>query len=184
MALVSLQSVNGVCKGFHVTNSEVILADVQQQVLALFDKPFDTTWVYFVDGSEKHTLPTSKPFLRANTGDVLSANFRDSKTVELTFVSGDKSETFTLERNLALRDVQKLLCSTFRQRFPLMCANLKSAHRTFADFNDTPFVDAEDLDGFDVEFDTTTDMFFFDLFDRKREPSPDPFDLSAFSLDA
>ena len=39
-----------------------------------------------------------------------------------------------------------------------------------------PFVDAEDTEDIIVTFDVTSDMYFFDLFDRKKQPSCDPID--------
>ena len=39
-----------------------------------------------------------------------------------------------------------------------------------------PFVDAADTEEIIVTFDVTSDMYFFDLFDRKKQPSPDPIE--------
>ena len=78
-----------------------------------------------------------------------------------------------VKRNMPLRDVQQKLCREFRQRFPLMSANLSCAGQNFDDFNDKPFVQAEDNDEVLVTFSQTTDLYFFDCRDRRR-PTADP----------
>ena len=99
-----------------------------------------------------------------------------SNVVQLNFTSDGKTKTLAVTRSMSLREVQQMLCSAFRQRFPLMCANLKQAGELFDNFDDMPFVDAEDAEDIIVTFDVTSDMYFFDLFDRKKQPSSDPFD--------
>ena len=64
----------------------------------------------------------------------------------------------TVHRTMALRDVQKILCRAFQQRFPLMTANLVCAGNSFDNFTDMPFVTADDGDEIQVNFDQTSGM--------------------------
>ena len=109
-------------------------------------------------------------------------------SVTIVVVRGEKAVEVEVIRAVELRHVQKCLCSAFRERFPLMCASLTdSGGRVFDDFNDTPFKDAEPNDIYEVAFELTRDMFWFDWADRKCTPSPDPLtddsELYSFSLE-
>ena len=108
--------------------------------------------------------------------------------VKVVILRGDESVEVEVLRNVELRHVQKYLCRAFRERFPLMCASLTdSGGQTFGDFNDTPFKDAEPNDIFEVAFELTRNMYWFDWADRKCAPSPDPLsddsELYLFSLE-
>ena len=110
------------------------------------------------------------------------------ETVKVVILSGGESVEMEVLRDVQLRHVQKCLCNAFRERFPLMCASLTdSGGQTFDDFNDTPFKDAEPNDIFEVAFELTRDMYWFDWADRKCTPSPDPLsddsELYLFSLE-
>ena len=77
-------------------------------------------------------------------------------------------------REVELRYVQRVLCNTFNERFPLMCAILSDSEgHIFDDFNDKPFEHARPNDVFNVEFELTRDMFWFDWADRKGDGSRD-----------
>ena len=78
--------------------------------------------------------------------------------VHVKFLSMDREVEMTVRRSMALRDVQKKLCKAFQQRFPLMTASLVCAGNTFDNFNDMPFVTADDGEEIQVTFDQTSDM--------------------------
>ena len=111
------------------------------------------------------------------------------ETVTVVILRGDESVEVEVLRKVELKHVQQCLCNAFHERFPLMCANLADAEgRTFEDFNDTPFKDAEPNEIFKVTFELTRDMFWFDWADRRCTPSPqdplcDECELSLFSLE-
>ena len=86
------------------------------------------------------------------------------ESVTIVVMRGDEAVEVEVLRAVELRHIQKCLCNTFHERFPLMCATLtNSEERTFDDFNDTPFKDAEQ-----------NDMFGFDWAEKKCTCSPDP----------
>ena len=73
-----------------------------------------------------------------------------------------------LPKTTQLRDVQKDLCDSFKERFPKKLASLKVYDKTYDDFMDCPF---EDVLGEQIEvlvtFQDTKDPYFYDLIDRK-----------------
>ena len=81
-----------------------------------------------------------------------------ANNVYVKFYSSDRQFEMTVRRSMASRDVQKELCKAFQQRFPLMTASLVCAGNTFDNFNDMPFVTADDGDEIQVNFDQTSDM--------------------------
>ena len=110
------------------------------------------------------------------------------KTVTVVILRGDESVEVEVLREVELRHVQKCLCNAFHERFPLMCANLANSEgRTFDDFNDTPFKNAEPNEIYEITFELTRDMFWFDWADRKCTHSPDPLrddsEMQMFSLE-
>ena len=109
-----------------------------------------------------------------------------NESVTIVVIRGEEAVEVEVLRAVELRHVQKCLCNAFRERFPLMCASLTDSEgQTFDDFNDTPFKDAEPNDIFEVAFELTRDMYWFDWADRRCTPSPDPLsdDLYLFSLE-
>lgn len=109
-------------------------------------------------------------------------------TVIVVAVRGETSVEVEVLRKVELRDIQKDMCNAFKERFPLMCAILTDSNgQIFDDFNDTPFKDAEPNQVYEVTFELTRDMFWFDWGHRKCTPSPEPFsddsELHLFSLD-
>ena len=123
----------------------------------------------------------------ANPGPML-VNQPAEDTVMVVVWRGEESVEVEVLRKVELRHVPKCLCNAFHERFPLMCASLThSEGRTFDDFNDTPFKDAEPNDIYEVAFELTRDMFWFDWADRKCTYSPDPLcddpEMHLFSLD-
>ena len=110
------------------------------------------------------------------------------ESVTIVVVRGEKAVEVEVLRAVELRHVQKCLCNAFRERFPLMCASLTDAEgQKFDDFNDMPFKNTEPNEIYEVAFELTRDMFWFDWADRKFTPSPDPFcddsELYLFSLE-
>ena len=109
-------------------------------------------------------------------------------TVIVVAVRGETSVEVEVPRKVELRDIQKDMCNAFKERFPLMCAILTDSNgQIFDDFNDTPFKDAEPNQVYEVTFELTRDMFWFDWGHWKCTPSPEPFsddsELHLFSLD-
>ena len=107
---------------------------------------------------------------------------RQSATVkeklEVAFSYAGETKILMVQRSQALRDVQQLLCRAFHQHFPMQAASLKIAGILYDDFEDMPFITLEDarMPEVDVEFELASDMYHFDMIDRRRQPSPDPFD--------
>ena len=81
-----------------------------------------------------------------------------ANNVYVKFYSSDREFEMTVHRTMALRDVQKTLCRAFQHRFHLMTASLVCAGNSFDNFNDMPFVTADDGDEIQVNFDQTSDM--------------------------
>ena len=81
-----------------------------------------------------------------------------ANNVYVKFYSSDREFEMTVHRTMALRDVQKTLCRAFQQRFPLMTASLVCAGASFDNFKDYPFVDADDGEDIQVNFEQTSDM--------------------------
>ena len=98
--------------------------------------------------------------------------------LEVTFNYAGDTKILMVKRSQALRDVQQLLCRAFYQRFPMQAASLEIAGVVYDDFEDMPFLTLEDVETPDVkvEFELASDMYHFDMIDRRRQPSPDPFD--------
>ena len=98
--------------------------------------------------------------------------------LEVAFNYAGETRLLMVQRSQALRDVQQLLCRAFYQRFPMQAASLKIAGVVYDDFEDMPFLTLEDVETPDVkvEFELASDMYHFDMIDRRRQPSPDPFD--------
>ena len=109
-------------------------------------------------------------------------------SVIVVVVRGETSVEFEVLRKVELRDIQKDLCNAFKERFPLMCAILTDSNgQIFDEFIDTPFKDAEPNQVYEVTFELTRDMFWFDWGHRKCSPSPEPLsgdsELHFFSLE-
>ena len=173
---VFMLSLDGRREPFVVTNPEITLNDMQKEVLDLFEKTNSDTWVSLILEKETFTCPDCQPLLLAENGDMLETIFynkRKSNAVELKFrAEEDNVVTIIVERTMALRDLQKTLCKVFRQRFPLMSASVVCAGTSFDDFNDMPFVYAEEEEEVIVSFTRASDMYFFDqVFRRGGRPS-------------
>ena len=109
---------------------------------------------------------------------VESAEATVKEEMEVAFNYAGETKILMVKRSQALRDVQQLLCRAFYQRFPMQAASLKIAGTVYEDFEDMPFLTLEDAETQDaqVEFELASDMYHFDVIDRRRRPSPDPID--------
>ena len=159
---IHLQNLEGRLEPLTVTSPKATLEELQEPILQLFEKNISaTTWVSLTMESDTYTTPKSQPFLHVTNDDVLQAIFMKSEaanSVDVKFLSLDREVEMTVRRSMALRDVQKKLCKAFQQRFPLMTASLVCAGNSFDNFNDMPFVTADDGDEIQVNFDMTSDM--------------------------
>ena len=107
-----------------------------------------------------------------------------AETVTIVVTRGKEAIDVEVPRNVELRHLQKGLCNAFHERFPLMSASLTNCEgRNYDDFADTPFTDAEPNETYEVAFELTRDMFWFDWADRRCTQSPDPLcDISEMHL--
>ena len=80
------------------------------------------------------------------------------ENVVVKFYSSVREIEMAVRKTITLRDVQKKLCKAFQQRFPLMTATLICAGERFDDFNDYPFVEANDGEEIQINFVQTSDM--------------------------
>ena len=111
-----------------------------------------------------------------------------NESVTIVVIRGEEAVEVEVLRAVELRHVQKSLCNAFHERFPLMSATLTNSEgRVFDDFNDTPFKEAEANEIYEVAFELTRDIFWFDWADRRCTHSPDPSsddsELFFFSLE-
>ena len=157
---IHLHTLEGRMEPLSVTRSDVTLEEMQEPILRLFEKNIPT-WVSLTMEGETYTTPKSQPFLGVTKGDVLQAIFMKSEagiSVDVKFLSLDREFEMTVHRTMALRDVQETLCRAFQQRFPLMTASLVCAGASFDNFKDYPFVDVDDGEDIQVNFEQTSDM--------------------------
>ena len=119
-----------------------------------------------------HSISGTRESLVVETAD---ATLKEK--LEVAFNYAGETKILMVQRSQALRDVQQLLCRAFYQRFPMQAASLKIAGVVYDDFEDMPFLTLEDVGTPDVkvEFELASDMYHFDITDRRRQPSPDPF---------
>ena len=84
------------------------------------------------------------------------------------FSSGTKLFELPVQPEADLRSLQKQLCELFGQRFPKMMAAIRIGGERFDEFGDKPFGNVQDGETVEVEFEQTTDPFFYDLADRTQ----------------
>ena len=84
------------------------------------------------------------------------------------FSSGLKLAHLPVQPEADLRSLQKELCQLFGQPFPKMMATVRVDGERFDDFGDTPFCAVQDGAQVEVEFERTTDPYFYDLADRTQ----------------
>ena len=159
---IHLHTLEGRVEPLKVSRSEITLEEIQEPILQLFGKNVPASiWVSLTMENETYTTPSCQPFLHVANGAAMNTIFAESETddnVYVKFYSSDRQFEMTVRRSMALRDVQKKLCKAFQQRFPLMTASLVCAGNSFDNFNDMPFVTADDGDEIQVNFDQTSDM--------------------------
>ena len=160
--VIHLHTLEGRVERLKVTRSEMTLEEMQEPILRLFEKNIPaTTWVSLTMENESYTTPSCQPFLHVTSGDVMNTLFVRSETDEnvvVKFYSSDREIEMAVRKTITLLDVQKKLCKAFQQRFPLMTATLICAGERFDDFNDYPFVEANDGEEIQINFVQTSDM--------------------------
>ena len=157
---IHLQNLEGRLEPLTVTRPKATLEELQEPILQLFEKNIPT-WVSLTMENESYTTPSCQPFLHVTSGDVMNTLFVRSETDEnvvVKFYSSDREIEMAVRKTITLRDVQKKLCKAFQQRFPLMTATLICAGERFDDFNDYPFVEANDGEEIQINFVQTSDM--------------------------
>ena len=157
---IHLHTLEGRMEPLSVTRSDVTLEEMQEPILRLFEKNIPT-WVSLALEGEIFSNANCQPFLHVTSGDVMNTLFVRSETDEnvvVKFYSSDREVEMAVRKTITLRDVQKKLCKAFQQRFPLMTATLICAGERFDDFNDYPFVEANDGEEIQINFVQTSDM--------------------------
>jgi hypothetical protein len=89
--------------------------------------------------------------------------------VRLRFVCGGRSVNLELQTEARLRDVQQVLCKSFRQAFPKTKASVLVGGKTYEEFQGQPFLTAGDDDEVEVSFAPTDDPFGPQLHEQVRE---------------
>ena len=77
------------------------------------------------------------------------------------------------DKAVRLRDLQELLCTTFKYPFPRMMASLTVCGTTHDEFFSQPFAKGVPDEPCVVAFFPSDDPFFYDLRDRKMRPPRD-----------
>ena len=85
----------------------------------------------------------------------------DCVTVQLCSINGVQ-QALRFSRNASLGEMQKKLCSTFSQQFPIRQATLVVDGRAYNDFLDKPLAAAKENESVSVLFSATTNMFHID----------------------
>ena len=85
---------------------------------------------------------------------------------------GSEPRELEVETGASLRQVQKLLCGLFAERFPVMKADVVVRGELFRNFMDHPFLECQDGDEIQVAFSLSDDPFFYDLADRRSPDVP------------
>ena len=130
-----------------------------------------------IDGDVKNFGPSLVIQIRQSTHFVMI-------TVTFRAVDGKTIET-SVSKFVALRDLQRDLCSFFGARFPAMQANVEVEGRIYEAFDDVPFANCGHVCACEGErepqttstcgakaeaaviFEPTTDLYFFDQADRR-----------------
>ena len=93
--------------------------------------------------------------------------------IAVSFTRENHSLLMGVPKNCCLRDIQRDLCLSFKERFPKMLAKVTVHGVEHDDFEDMPFASVTDetVDAI-VAFEESTDPFFYDFADR-RMPKAD-----------
>ena len=89
-------------------------------------------------------------------------------TVKFQKLESTMAVEMDLPKSIQLRDLQKDLCSFFKERFPKKLAKVQVYDKIYDEFMDYPFeeVIGEEI-AVSVTFEDTTDPYFYDLQDRR-----------------
>jgi len=101
--------------------------------------------------------------------DVVSAGVSAAfpATVTLSFAWGPVQKTLSVQRTGSLGGAQSALCHAFRQRFPVMQAQVSCRGEKYDEFSDQPFKLLLQGEGVAVEFVLTDNPYFYDVVDRR-----------------
>ena len=97
--------------------------------------------------------------------DVVSASA--PATVTLNFTWGPAQKTLSVQRTGSLSGAQSAICHAFRQRFPVMQAQVSCRGEKYDEFSDQPFKLLLQGEGVAVEFVLTDNPYFYDVVDRR-----------------
>ena len=149
---------------------QATVGDLQEVVCQLFDKPFPATKIAIVANEILYDDFAACPFKTLARNTEARVLFVGKINVTIKGLNGDTNE-ISVDPSTSLRDLQSLLCKLFRQRFPATMATLVIGECLYDEFIEVPFqtcttgsVDAN------VVFSPTTDPYFYDLRDRRRQP--------------
>ena len=91
---------------------------------------------------------------------------KHSAMVWVSFRCDGVEESYDVERTSSLADVQQLLCRLYRQSFPAKKAIMTSNGLLFDVFVQYPFKNSNEGAMYEVEFENTDEVLFYDKFDR------------------
>ncbi len=86
--------------------------------------------------------------------------------MRVSFHCDDVEESCEVDRASSLADVQHFLCRLYRQSFPAKKAVLTSEDNTYDAFGQYPFKTCSEGAIFEVKFENTDEVLFYDKFDR------------------
>ena len=87
--------------------------------------------------------------------------------IRISFHTAECVVEMDVTKSISLRDLQKRLCTAFRQRFPAMKADLVIRGKRWDCFHQMPLVDCEHGEEIETIFAPTDDPYFYDLADRR-----------------
>ena len=87
--------------------------------------------------------------------------------IRISFRTADCIAEMDVSKSVPLRDLQKPLCTAFRQRFPAMKADLVIRGKRWDCFHQMPLVDCEHGEEIEIIFEPTDDPYFYDVADRR-----------------
>ena len=144
------------------------LQDLQETVCSLFGKP--STRASLVVCEHVYSELSSRPFRYCSKIRPVEARviFASGLHAVLRTAYGESHEV-AVEPGTSLRDLQRVLCKLFRQRFPAMKATLMVENEVYDEFIQIPFKNRVGTVEAAVKFAPTDDPFFYDLRDRKPQ---------------
>ena len=148
---------------------DTTVGGIQEAVCLLFNKPFPATKVKFIANQVVFDEFAELPFQNVQRYEELRVIFDGKVDVTIRGLNGETRE-IAVDPDTSLRDMQLLLCKLFRQRHPAMKAKLVVGTFVYDDFIEIPFKNLTGSVDANVVFSPTTDPYFYDLRDRRRQP--------------